>query len=86
MVIYFVNSVFSPNTGKYGNLLRKFRIQSKYRKIRTRKNSVFGHFSRSDNVNILIKSVASKNKNNYYYNIFFKKGCIKINPTQNIFR
>ena len=24
------------------------RIQSKYRKIRARKNSVFGHFSRSD--------------------------------------
>ena len=25
-----------------------FRIQSEYRKIRTRNNSVFGHFSRSD--------------------------------------
>ena len=25
-----------------------FRIQSEYRKIRTRKNSVFGHFSRSE--------------------------------------
>ena len=24
------------------------RIQSEYRKIRTRKNSVFGHFSRSE--------------------------------------
>ena len=32
MYIYFVN----------------LRIQSEYRKIRTRKNSVFGHFSRSD--------------------------------------
>ena len=26
------------------------RIQSEYRKMRTRKNSVFGHFSRSDEV------------------------------------
>ena len=36
--------VFELNTEiEYGNL----RIQSEYRKIRTRNNSVFGHFSRS---------------------------------------
>ena len=35
---------FALNTEIYGVNLR---IQSKYRKIRTRKNSVFGHFSRS---------------------------------------
>ena len=38
----FFWSVFS---GIYGV---NFRVQSKYGKIRTRKNSVFGHFSRSD--------------------------------------
>ena len=39
--------VFGLNTKIYGvNLL----IQSEYRKIRTRKNSVFGHFSRSGNI------------------------------------
>ena len=37
--------VFGLNTKIYGANLR---IQSEYRKIRTRKNSVFGHFSRSD--------------------------------------
>ena len=33
----------------YSDLIRRFnlRIQSKYRKIRTRNYSVFGHFSRS---------------------------------------
>ena len=37
--------VFGLNTKIYfGNL----RIQSEYRKIQTRKNSVFGYFSRSD--------------------------------------
>ena len=38
----FFLSVFSCIRTEYGDLL-----QSKYRKIRTRKNSVFGHFSRS---------------------------------------
>ena len=37
--------VFRLNTGIYGVNLR---IQSEYRKIRTRNNSVLGHFSRSD--------------------------------------
>ena len=37
-------SVFSCILTEYGELLR---IQFEYRKIRTRKNSVFGHFSRS---------------------------------------
>ena len=36
--------VFGLNTEIYGVNLR---IQSEYRKIRTRKNSAFGHFSRS---------------------------------------
>ena len=36
--------VFRLNTEIYGV---NFRIQSEYRKIRTRKNSIFGHFSRS---------------------------------------
>ena len=36
--------VFGLNTEIYGI---NFRIQSEYRKIRTRNNSVFGHFSRS---------------------------------------
>ena len=38
------------------------------------------------NVIILIKSVASKIKNNYYQNIFLEKVHIKINPVQNIFK
>ena len=36
--------VFGLNTEIYSSNVR---IQSKYRKIRTRKNSVYGHFSRS---------------------------------------
>ena len=41
-------SVFSPNAGKSGkNAGVNLRIQSEYRKIRTRNNSVCGHFSRS---------------------------------------
>ena len=36
--------VFALKTERYGLSLR---IQSEYRKIRTRNNSVFGHFSRS---------------------------------------
>ena len=39
--------VFGLNTEIYRVNLR---IQSEYRKIRIRKNSVFGHFSRSDNL------------------------------------
>ena len=35
---------FGLNLGRYGVFLR---IQSEYGKIRTRKNSVFGHFSLS---------------------------------------
>ena len=37
--------VFGLNTEIY---FLNFRIQAKYRKIRTTKNSIFGHFSRSD--------------------------------------
>ena len=39
----FFWSVFSCIRTEYGNI----RVQFKYRKIRTRNNSVFGHFSRS---------------------------------------
>ena len=39
---------FGLNTERYGVRIREIRIQSKCRKIRTRKNSVFGHFSRSE--------------------------------------
>ena len=40
--LYF--PAFGLNTERHGV---SFRIQSKYGKVRTRKNSVFGHFSRS---------------------------------------
>ena len=43
--LYF--PVFGLNTEIYGV---KLRIQSRYRKIRTRNNSVFGHISRSDKI------------------------------------
>ena len=43
--------VFVLNTEIYGVNLR---IQCKYKKIRTRKNSVFGHFSHSDKLLIPI--------------------------------
>ena len=36
--------VFGLNTERYGGSLR---IQSEYRKIRIRNNSIFGHFSRN---------------------------------------
>ena len=39
-------SVFSCIRTEYGNLLHNLRIQSEYKKIRTRNNSVFGHISR----------------------------------------
>ena len=41
--------VFGLNTEIYGVNLR---IQSEYRKIRTRKNYAFGHFSRSVDINL----------------------------------
>ena len=44
----FFCSVFSRIWTEYGEI----RIQSECGKIRTRKNSVFGHFSRSGSVNI----------------------------------
>ena len=43
--------VFGLITEIYGVILR---IQSKYGKIRTRKNSVFGHFSRNVSTRLLI--------------------------------
>ena len=55
---------FRLNTERYGVSLR---IQSKCRKIRTRKNSIFGHFSRCACFyiifNWLIKNVFSINNN-----------------------
>ena len=41
---WFVFPAFGLNTKSYGVALR---IHSEYGKIRTRKNSIFGHFSRS---------------------------------------
>ena len=45
-------SVFSCIRTEYGDILN-LNILSECRKIRTRKNSLFGHFSRSDNRDIL---------------------------------
>ena len=41
-----------------------------------------------NNAIILIKSLSSKNKNNYYYNIVLEKVSYKdtVNPIQNIFK
>ena len=47
-------SVFELNTKRYSVSLR---IQSKYEKIRTRRNSVFGHFSRSEHFLIKISEM-----------------------------
>ena len=44
----FFWSVFSCIRTEYGVYSVNLRIQSKYRKIRTRKISVFGHFSRCE--------------------------------------
>ena len=56
--------IFGLNTEIYGVNLR---IQSEYRKIRTRKNSVFGHFSRSEH-NCSGMVIFFKNK--YWHTIF----------------
>ena len=50
--------VFGLNTEIYGVNLR---IQSEYRKIRTRKNSVFGHFSRSVTFSDYLSQVVTQN-------------------------
>ena len=67
------NAPLKLMTGKAGNTYQKqlaqrlssilinLRIHSEYRKIRTRKISVFGHFSRSDN----IKDYDAENKCKY---------------------
>ena len=52
--------VFGLNTEIYSVNLR---IQSEYRKIRTRNNSAFGHFSRSDKYTILEKINATRLRN-----------------------
>ena len=40
-----------PNTGKYGpEVTVNLRIQSEYRKMRTRNNSIFGDFLRSGSI------------------------------------
>ena len=44
----FFSSVFSRIRTEYKEILVSLRIQSECRKIQTRKNSVFGHFSRND--------------------------------------
>ena len=52
-------SVFSCIQTKYGEIWSTPYIQSKYRKKRTRNNSVFGHFSRSELLSGLIKLPAA---------------------------
>ena len=51
----FFQSVFSRIRTETEIYSVFFRIQSKCRKIRTRKNSVFGHFSRSDEQQLMEK-------------------------------
>ena len=53
----FFWSVFPCVWTEYRDLHVNLRIQSKYRKIRTRKNSVFGHFSRSAMNNKIVTSI-----------------------------
>ena len=55
--------LFGLNTEIY---FVNLRIQSQYREIRARNNSVFGHFSRSDMVNINVKIYVNDNA----YNLF----------------
>ena len=43
----FFWSLFSCIRTEYGELLVNLRIESEYKKMRTRNNSAFGHFSRS---------------------------------------
>ena len=52
-------SVFSYIWTEYGDSRSNLRIQSEYRKIRTRNNSVFGHFSRSGSL-LLNETASSK--------------------------
>ena len=47
------------------------RIQSEYSKIRTRKNSIFGHFSRSGNLNESIYSKSIWLLNIYLLHLFY---------------
>ena len=49
----FFWSAFSCIRTEYGDFFVNLRIQSEYRKIRTRKKSVCGHFSRSVDENTL---------------------------------
>ena len=62
--------VFGLNTEIYGVNLR---IHSEYRKIRTRKNSVFKYFYRSEEDRIRYKNqpnlCTKKTKKNYYRNL-----------------
>ena len=58
----FFWSVYSRIPTEYGEIRSIYRdIQSEYGKIQTRKNSVFGHFSRSDRQELLCKKGAYKN-------------------------
>ena len=64
--------VFGLNTKIYSvNLC----IQSAYRKIRTRKNSVFGRFSRSEIITIIIIFIIS---NHYYQCHFLMKNVVNV--------
>ena len=47
-ILSFLWSVFSRTQTEYGEIRSTFRIQSEWGEIRTRKNSVFGHYFCSD--------------------------------------
>ena len=72
--------VFALNTEIYGV---NFCIQSQYRKIRTRNNSVFGHFSRSDSLisNCHYQWYVSRVMNQYDFCFVFVL-CLKLDRQQ----
>ena len=52
-----------PNTEFFWSVFS--RIHYKYGKIRTRKNSIFGHFSRSDTVDTYCKPISNLKSKTY---------------------
>ena len=75
----FFWSRFSYIRTEYGNL----RIQSVYRKIRTRKNSVFGHFSHNIDTFNLVLIKTHKWTRNDFTNVFIHIPCNKVWEYQN---
>ena len=71
--------MFGLNTEIYVNL----RIQSVYRKIRTRENSVFGHFSNNIDTFNLVLIKTHKWTRNDFTNVFIHIPCNKVWEYQN---